>query len=163
MFILNASLSHKSNDWLIDVGSVQTRTPFGYWIITRVVELGLGLVYMYGKLRHRLKTFMRVQDLKVSFSSSNGSNNGEVGICPTTQTLFSVQPISRVLEVQICWFLFFWKVEKFSRTFMKITCSNSDVSNDILFRQENKNCHQVKIWSLTQQLVIKSIVPDIGL
>jgi len=37
---------------------------------------------MYEKLRHRPKTFMGVQDLKVSFSSSNGSNNREVGICP---------------------------------------------------------------------------------
>ena len=66
---------------------------------------------MYGKLRHRPKTFMRVQDLKVSFSSSNDSNNREVEICPTAQTLFSVQPISRVLEVQMCRFLFCWKAE----------------------------------------------------
>jgi len=52
--------------------------------------LDLGLVYMYGKLRHRPKTFMRVQDLKVSFSSSNDSNNGEVEICLVAQTLFNV-------------------------------------------------------------------------
>jgi hypothetical protein len=37
---------------------------------------------MYEKLRHRPKTFMRVQDLKVPFSSSNGNNNIEVEICP---------------------------------------------------------------------------------
>jgi len=49
---------------------------------------------MHGKLRHGPKTFMRVQDLKVPFSSSNDSNNREVGICPAAQTLFSVQPIS---------------------------------------------------------------------
>jgi len=46
------------------------------------------------KLRHRPKTFMRVQDSKGLFSSSNCSNNREVGICPAAQTLFSVQPIS---------------------------------------------------------------------
>jgi hypothetical protein len=72
---------------------------------------------MYGKLRHRPKTFMIVQDLKVPFSSSNGSNNGEVRICPTTQTLFSVQSISRVLEVQIYRFLFCWKAETISQNF----------------------------------------------
>jgi hypothetical protein len=42
-------------------------------------------------------------------------------------------------------------------------CSNSDVSNDILFRQEDKDFHQVKSWPPTQQLVIKSIVPNFGL
>ena len=56
---------------------------------------------MDGKLRHRPKTFMGVQDLKRPFSSLNYSNNREVRICPTAQTLFSVQPISRVLEVQM--------------------------------------------------------------
>jgi hypothetical protein len=56
---------------------------------------------MYGKLRHRPKTLIRVQDSKRPFSSSNYSNNREVGICPTDQILFSVQPISRVLEVQM--------------------------------------------------------------
>ena len=42
--------------------------------------------------------------------------------------------------------------------------SNYDVSNDVLFRQEDKDCHdQVKMWPPTQQLVIKSIVPNFGL
>jgi hypothetical protein len=36
---------------------------------------------MDGKLKQRLKTFMRVQDSKRSFSSLNCSNNREVGIC----------------------------------------------------------------------------------
>jgi hypothetical protein len=43
---------------------------------------------MYGKLRHRPKTFMGVQDSILPFSSSNLSNNGEVEICPAAQTLF---------------------------------------------------------------------------
>jgi hypothetical protein len=38
---------------------VQTGTPFNYWIITGVVDLDLGLVYLDGKLRHRSKTFMK--------------------------------------------------------------------------------------------------------
>ena len=41
--------------------------------------------------------------------------------------------------------------------------SNYDVSNDVLFRQKDKDCHQVKMWPLTQQLFIKSIVPNFDL
>jgi hypothetical protein len=53
MLILNAGISHNSNDWLmwltIEIKKtkkrlreemlVPTGTPFGYWIITRVVDL----------------------------------------------------------------------------------------------------------------------------
>jgi hypothetical protein len=56
---------------------------------------------MYGKLRHRPKTLIRVQDSKGPFSSLNYSNNRKVGICSAALILFSVQPISRVLEVQM--------------------------------------------------------------
>ena len=63
----------------------------------------------------------------------------------------SVQPISRVLEVQM------------TSIFMSIVGSSSDVSNDVLFRQDDKDFHQVKSWPPTQQLVIKSIVPNFGL
>jgi hypothetical protein len=60
-------------------------------------------------------------------------------------------------------FFFFGKLRQFPRTFMKTIYSNSDVSNDVLFRQEDKDCHKVKMWSPTQQLVIKSIVSNFGL
>jgi len=40
----------------------------------------------------------------------------------------------------------FGKLGQFPRTFMKTIYSNSDVSNDVLFRQEDKDCHQVKMW-----------------
>jgi hypothetical protein len=86
----------------------------------------------------------------VLFSSSNGSNNGEVEICPATQTLFSVQPISRVLEVQMHRFLFFWKAETIFQNLHETIYSNVDVSNDVFFRQEDKDCHQVKMWPPTQ-------------
>jgi hypothetical protein len=91
------------------------------------------------KLRHRPKTFMKSPRFKRTVSSSNCSNNREVGICPTTQTLFSVQPISLVLEVQMTSFLFCWKAETIIRTFMKTIYSKSDVSNDVFFRQEDKD------------------------
>jgi hypothetical protein len=61
------------------------------------------------------------------------------------------------------WKLYVGKLRQFSRTFMKTICSNSDVSNDVLFRQKDKDCHQVKMWPPTQQLVIKSIVPNFSL
>jgi hypothetical protein len=60
--------------------------------------MDLGLPYMDRKLRHKPKNFIGVQDLKRSFSSPNCSNNGAVRNYPAAQTLFSVQPISRVLE-----------------------------------------------------------------
>jgi len=60
---------------------------------------------------------MSVQDLKVSFSSSNGSNNGEVRIYHAAHIMFSVQPISQVLEVQMRRFLFCWKAETISQNF----------------------------------------------
>ena len=58
---------------------------------------------------------------------------------------------------------FYIKLRQFATTFMNIGGSSSDDSNDVLFRQEDKDFHQVKSWSPTQQLVIKSIVPNFGL
>ena len=46
---------------------------------------------------------------------------------------------------------------------MSTVGSNSDVSNDVLFRQEDKDFHQVKSCPPTQQLVIKLIVLNFGL
>ena len=103
---------------------------------------------------------MGVQDFKRPFSSPNCSNNREVEICSAAQTLFSVQPISRVIEVKMHRFFFFEKLRQFPRTFMKKIYSNFDFSNEVLFKQEDKYCHQVKMWPPTQQLVIISIVPN---
>jgi hypothetical protein len=62
---------------------------------------------------------------------SNCSNKREVGICPEAQTLFSVQPISRVLEVQMSSFLFCWKAETNAWNFHE----------DYLFKQQDNGCH----------------------
>jgi len=111
-----------------------------------------------------LKHSWGIQDSILLFGNPNLSNNGEVGICPAAHTLFSVQPISRVLEAQMHrFFFFFGKLRQFPRTFMTKICSNSNVINDILFRQEDKDCYQVKMWPPTQQVVIKSIVSNFGL
>ena len=55
------------------------------------------------------------------------------------------------------------KIRQFPRTFMSTGGSSSDVSNDILFKQEDKDFHKVKSWPPTQQLVIKLIIPNFGL
>jgi hypothetical protein len=73
---------------------------------------------MDGKIRHRPTTFMGVQDLTRPFSSPNCSNTEEVRICPTAQTLFSVQPKCRVLEVQMILIFYPGKLRQFLRTFM---------------------------------------------
>jgi len=118
---------------------------------------------MDGKVRHRPTTFMGAQDLTRPFSSPNCSNNEEVRICPTAQTLFSVQPISRVLEVQMISNNYLRKMTQFPRTFIIEVCSNYNVINDIFGRQEDKNYHQVKMWPPIHQLVNKSIVLNFGL
>jgi len=79
--------------------------------------LDLGLLYMDGKVRYRPKLSCGVQDLKRPFSSPNCSNNREVPICPVAQTLFSVQPIYRVLKVQMTSIVFLAELRQFPRTF----------------------------------------------
>ena len=46
-------------------------------------------------------------------------------------------------------------------TFMSTVGSSYDVSNDVLFRQEDKDFHQVKSWSPTQQLVIGQVAKQL--
>ena len=97
------------------------------------------------------------------FSSPNYSNKGEVQICPAARTLFSVWPISGVLEVQITSIFFPENLSLFPTTFMFSSGPSSDGSIFVLFRQEDKDFHQVKSWPPTQQLFIKSIIPNFGL
>jgi hypothetical protein len=118
---------------------------------------------MDGKVRHRPTTFMGAQDLTRPFSSPNCSTKKEVRIYPAAQTLFSVQPISQVLKVQMISNFYPKKMRQFPRTFMIEVCSNYDVINDLFGRQEDKNCHQVEMWPPIHQLVNKSIVPNFGL
>ena len=54
-------------------------------------------------------------------------------------------------------------IRQFPITFISTGGSSSDASNDVLFRHEDKDFHQVKSWPPTQQLVIKLIVPNFGL
>jgi len=102
----------------------------GYWVITGVVDLGLRSGLYVWKAYIGLKLSCGVQDLKVPFSSSNGSNNSEVRICPA-HTLFGFQLISWVLEVQMSSGFFCWKAEIIAHNFHKTRCPN-----DVLARQQ---------------------------
>ena len=58
---------------------------------------------------------------------------------------------------------FLGKLRQFPRTFMSKVGLDSDIINDVLFRQEDNDCLQIKMWPPTHQLFIKSIVPNFGL
>ena len=72
-------------------------------------------------------------------------------------------PYLEVPEVQMTSTFFSGKMSQFPTTFMFIRGPSSDGSIFVLFRQEDKDFHQVKSWPPTQQLVIKSIIPNFGL
>jgi len=55
------------------------------------------------------------------------------------------------------------KLSQVPTTFMFSSGPSSDASIFVLFRQEDKDFHKVKSWPPTQQLVIKSIIPNFGL
>ena len=145
-----------------DVGVFQTGTLFGIWVISRVLDVQM-ISNVYTNLVRRLQLSCEHKNLTRPFSSPNHSNNGEVQICPAAQTLFSVWPISGVLELQITSIFFPGKLNQFPTTFMFSRGPSSISSIFVLFRQEDKDFHQVKSWPPTQQLVIKSIIPNFGL
>ena len=163
MFILNAGLSHKSKDWLMnstteiceDKERVKLRKEM-------LVQSKLEHYFVFG-WDIGLQLSCEHKNLTRPFSSPNHSNNGEVRICPAARTLFSVWPISRVLEVQITSIFFPGKLSHFPTTFMFYRGPSSDGSIFVLFRQEDKDFHQVKSWPPTQQVFIKSIIPNFGL
>jgi hypothetical protein len=63
--------------------------------------------------------------------------------CNLAQTLLRILPISRVLEGKMMLYLVGVKIRQCPTTFMKTTCSNADVSNDISSRQELEAIHHV--------------------
>ena len=123
----------------------------------------LGLLYMDGKLRHRPKTFMWSQRFKKAiFKSKLQQQRISLNLSCSPDT---VQCSAHILSSRSLNELNFFprKMRQFPRTFMSKVGSHSDIINDILFRQEDKDYHQVKMWPPTQQLFIKSIVLNFGL
>jgi len=120
MLILNAGISHNSKkDWLMWVTIESERTKKGLslekrcWFNSNKNTIqSLGHIWSCRSLISfwfiwiesydiGLKHSWRVQDSILPFWSPNLSIKREVWICPAAQTLFSVQSISRVLEVQM--------------------------------------------------------------
>jgi len=56
--------------------------------------------------------------------------------CNPAQTLLRTLPIAKVLDGKMTCNLVGGSIRQFPTTFIKTTCSNSDVSNDISSRQE---------------------------
>jgi hypothetical protein len=126
---------------------------------------------MDGKIRHRPKTFMKVQDSILPFSSSNLINNGEVRTCPATQTLFGFQLISRVLEVQMSSGFFIGKLRQLPIAFMEQRAQilakqqYQKFANNIKNQQPtmSKTSHQINGRPPTIFLVHQSIVLNLSI
>ena len=132
MFILNAGLSHKSKDWLMNsttkICEDKERVKLRKEVLVQsklehCLVIGSYLKFSMSKwppfftqtwwdmgLQHSCEH----KNLTRPFSSPNHSNNGEVRICPTARTLFNVWPVSGVLEVQMTSTFFSWKAESIS-------------------------------------------------
>ena len=125
--------------------------------------LDLGLPYMDGKLRHRPTTFMRSPRFKkVVIKSKLQQQRRSPNLSCSPDTVQCSAHISSSRSPNDLKFLP-WKDETIVQNFHVEVCPNYDVINDVFGRQEDKNCHQVKMWPLTHQLVNKSIVSNFGL
>ena len=102
---------------------------------------------MDGKVKHRPTTFMGTQELKRLFWSPNLSCNPDTVKC-SAHILSSRSPNDLILFLLESWDNFLEASWEFY--------SNYDVNNGVLLRQEDKDCHQVKMWPPTHQLVKKS-------
>ena len=126
--------------------------------------LDLGLLYMDEKLRDRPKTFMRSPRFtKAVFKSKLQQQRRSPNLSCNPDTVQCSAHISSSKSPNDLNGFFPGKLRQFPKTFMIQVYSNYDVINDIFGKQEDKDCHQVKMWPPTQQLVNKSIVPNFGL
>jgi len=96
------------------------------------------LIYMDRKLRIRPTMFMNSgRPISSIFKFKVWPQKRSQNLfCNPAQTLLRILPIARVLEGNITSNLVGERIRQLPTTFMKITCSNADVSNDISSRQE---------------------------
>jgi hypothetical protein len=100
--------------------------------------LDFSLVYMARKLRNRPTMFMksgRPKSAVFKFKAWPQKRSQNL-FCNPAQTLLRSLPITGVLEGKMTSHLVGGKIRQFPTTFMRTTCSSSDVSNDISSRQE---------------------------
>ena len=138
-------------------------TLFGNWVISRVLDVQMTSMFWTDSIRHRPTTFMQSPRFKKAvFKSKLQQQWRSLNLSCSPDTVQCSAHISSSRSPNDLNF-FSWKVKTISYNFYGTSGSSSNVSNDVLFRQEYKNFHQVKSWPPTQQLVIKSIVPNFGL
>jgi len=154
MLILNAGKSHNSKDWLMWLTIENKRTKEGLrlekrcwiklehhsviWSYLELWTLYWCLVYCSRRLRHRPTTFTkseRPKSVVFKFKAWPQKISQNLSYNPT-QTLLRSLPIDGVIESQMTSYLVGEKIKQFTITFMRTACSNSDVSNEISFRQE---------------------------
>jgi len=88
--------------------------------------------------------------------------------CNPTQTLLRILPIYRVKEGKMMSNLVGGRIRQFPITFMKMTYSNSDSSNDISSRQELEGCPPrppeapLSILAISRTLVIQILWNSMG-
>jgi len=158
MLILNAGISHNSKDWLmwLTIESERTKKRLSlerrYWFNSKLERclvigsylelqsLDFSLIYMDRKLRNRPTMFMNIGRPKSTIFKFQvwPQKRSQNLFCNPAQTLLSLLPIAGVLEGQMTYNLVGGSIWQFPTTFMKTTCSNADVSNDISSRQELK-------------------------
>jgi len=147
MLILNTSIFQNSKDWLMWL-TIESEKKKRCWIklehhsiIGTYLELWTldwCLVYCSRNLRHRPTTFMksgRPKSVVWKFKAWPQKRSQNLS-CNPAQTLLRSLPIVGVLESKITSNLVGGKIRQFTTTFMRTTCSSSDVSNDISSRQE---------------------------
>jgi len=96
------------------------------------------LVYEARKLRNRPIIFMksgRHKSAVFKFKAWPQQRSQNLS-CNLAQTLLRILPIAGVLEGKMTSTLVGGKIRQFPTTFMQTTYSSSDVSNDILSKQE---------------------------
>jgi len=100
--------------------------------------LDFSLVYIARKLRNRPIIFMKSGRPKSAICKFKAwpQKRSQNLSCNQAQTLLRIVPIARVLEQKITSNLVGGKIRQFPTTFMRTTCSSSDISNDISSRQE---------------------------
>ena len=138
-----------------DVGAVQIGTLFDNWVISRVLNVQMSSIVWTDSVRLRPTTFMWSPRFKKAILKSKLQQQRRSPNLSCSSDI--VQCLAHISSSRSPNNLNFFSQKD------KTGSSSSDASNDVLFRQEDKDFHQVKSWPPTQQLVIKSIVLNFSL
>ena len=122
--------------------------------------MDFSLVYMAKKLRNRPTIFMksgRPKSAVFKFKAWPQKRSQNLS-CNPAQTLLRILPIDGVLEGQMMSNFVGGNIRPFPTTFMRTTCSISDVSNDISSRQELEGYPPCQEALLSLLVISRSVV-----